>query len=48
MRSWKQYYTLLSGPLLNFYREKRDYQQVRDLQSKSLDIIIRTYIHIEL
>jgi spectrin beta len=27
MRSWKQYYTVLAGPLLNFYREKKDFQQ---------------------
>ncbi|CAI8040975.1 Spectrin alpha chain, non-erythrocytic 1 [Geodia barretti] len=27
MRSWRQYYTVLTGPLLHFYREKRDFQQ---------------------
>ena len=29
MRSWRQYYTVLIGPLLHFYREKRDFQQVK-------------------
>ena len=29
MRSWKQYYTVLSGPLLNFYKDKKDFQQVQ-------------------
>jgi spectrin beta len=29
MRSWRQYYTVLTGPLLHFYREKRDFQQVQ-------------------
>ena len=27
MRSWRQYYTALTGPLLNFYRERKDFQQ---------------------
>ena len=36
MRSWKQYYTVLAGPLLNFYREKKDFQQVRLLRGTSI------------
>ena len=27
-RSWKNHYTVLIGPLLNFYKDKRDFQQV--------------------
>lgn len=39
MRSWKQYYTVLSGPLLNFYKDKKDFQQVH---TSNLD---NKYIH---
>ena len=27
-RSWKNYYSVLIGPLLNFHKDKRDFQQV--------------------
>ena len=26
-RSWKTYHTVLIGPLLNFYKDKKDFQQ---------------------
>ena len=29
-RSWKNHYTVLIGPLLNFYKDKRDFQQVHN------------------
>ena len=29
MRSWRPYHTALIGPLLNFYKDKKDFQQVR-------------------
>ncbi len=28
VRSWKSYHTALIGPLLNFYKDKRDFNQV--------------------
>ena len=28
-RSWKPYYTILSGPLMSFYKDKTDYELVR-------------------
>ena len=28
MRTWKQYYTVLSGPELCFYKDRKDFQQV--------------------
>lgn len=27
MRSWRSYYTVLIGPLLNFYRDRKDFKQ---------------------
>ena len=32
-RSWKNYYSVLIGPLLNFYKDKRDFQQVAIVQN---------------
>ena len=29
MRTWKQYYTVLSGPELCFYKDRKDFQQVK-------------------
>ena len=28
IRSWRQHYTVLIGPLLNFYKDKKEFQQV--------------------
>ena len=28
MRSWKQYYAVLSGQQLYFYKDRKDYEQV--------------------
>ena len=27
MRSWRSYYTVLIGPLLNFYKDRKDFKQ---------------------
>lgn len=38
-RSWKNYYTVLIGPLLNFYKDKRDFQQVYCHSAKQIRIL---------
>ena len=45
MRTWKQYYTVLSGPELCFYKDRKDFQQViTNLLSCYVAIRI-SYIH---
>ena len=44
MRSWKQYYTVLAGPLLNFYREKKDFQQVRSSYTQMDGTLFYTHV----
>ena len=44
-RSWKNHYTVLIGPLLNFYKDKRDFQQVCIVMIISRCLLTINYIH---